>query len=50
MGEAAKTEAQKARGRNKIMDTVKRTAIYVRVSTVEQETELHSGVISRPLY
>ena len=35
-----KTEAEKAWGREKIMDSLKRAAIYVRVSTVEQETDL----------
>jgi hypothetical protein len=38
MGEAGKTEAEKARGREKIMDNLKRAAIYVRVSTAEQPT------------
>jgi DNA invertase Pin-like site-specific DNA recombinase len=40
MGKAGKMEAEKARGREKIMDNLRRAAIYVRVSTVEQETNL----------
>ena len=40
MGKARKAEAKKASGREKITDNVKRAAIYVRVSTVEQETDL----------
>ena len=40
MGKARKKEAQKAWDREKIMDNLKRAAIYVRVSTVEQETDL----------
>jgi DNA invertase Pin-like site-specific DNA recombinase len=39
MGKEGKTEAEKARGRE-VMDNSKRAAIYVRVSTVEQETDL----------
>jgi DNA invertase Pin-like site-specific DNA recombinase len=40
MGKARKVEAEKASDQEKIMDNVKRAAIYVRVSTVEQETDL----------
>jgi DNA invertase Pin-like site-specific DNA recombinase len=40
VGKARKAEAKKASGREKITDNVKRAAIYVRVSTVEQETDL----------
>jgi DNA invertase Pin-like site-specific DNA recombinase len=40
MGKAEKTEAEKAWDREKIMDNLKRAAIYVRVSTAEQETDL----------
>jgi DNA invertase Pin-like site-specific DNA recombinase len=40
MGKEEETEAEKAWGREKMMDNQKRAAIYVRVSTVEQETDL----------
>ena len=40
MGKARKKEAQKAWDREKVMDKLKRAAIYVRVSTAEQETDL----------
>jgi DNA invertase Pin-like site-specific DNA recombinase len=40
MGKDGETEAEKAWGREKIMDNLKRAAIYVRVSTAEQETDL----------
>jgi predicted site-specific integrase-resolvase len=40
MGKARKTEARKAWGHPKTMSDLKRAAIYVRVSTVEQETNL----------
>jgi predicted site-specific integrase-resolvase len=40
MGKTEKTEAEKAWGPERIMDSLKRAAIYVRVSTAEQETNL----------
>ena len=40
MGKAGKAEGEEAWGREKIMGNVKRAAIYVRVSTVEQDTDL----------
>jgi DNA invertase Pin-like site-specific DNA recombinase len=40
MDKAWKAEAEKAWGWEKIMDNPKRAAIYVRVSTVDQETDL----------
>jgi DNA invertase Pin-like site-specific DNA recombinase len=40
MGKAWKAEVEKAWGREKMMANQKRAAIYVRVSTVEQETDL----------
>ncbi len=40
MGKEGETEAEKAWGREKIMGNLKRAAIYVRVSTAEQETDL----------
>jgi predicted site-specific integrase-resolvase len=40
MGNLEKTEAEKAWRREKMMDNQKRAAIYVRVSTFEQETDL----------
>jgi DNA invertase Pin-like site-specific DNA recombinase len=40
MGKAGKAEAEKAWGREKMMDNLKRAAVYVRVSTAEQETDL----------
>ena len=40
MGKARKAEGNKAWGWENIMDSLKRAAIYVRVSTVEQETDL----------
>jgi DNA invertase Pin-like site-specific DNA recombinase len=40
MGKTGKTEATKAWHREKIMDNLKKAAIYVRVSTAEQETDL----------
>jgi DNA invertase Pin-like site-specific DNA recombinase len=40
MGKAWKADVEKAWGRETIMDKLKRAAIYVRVSTAEQETYL----------
>jgi DNA invertase Pin-like site-specific DNA recombinase len=40
MGKEGETEGKKAWGRERIMDNLKRAAIYVRVSTVEQGTDL----------
>jgi DNA invertase Pin-like site-specific DNA recombinase len=40
MGKAGKAEGEEAWGREKIMSNLKRAAIYVRVSTAEQETDL----------
>lgn len=40
MGEEGETEVEKTWGREKMMDNLKRAAIYVRVSTAEQETNL----------
>lgn len=40
MGKVRKTEVEKTWGRDKVMSNVKRAAIYVRVSTAEQETDL----------
>jgi DNA invertase Pin-like site-specific DNA recombinase len=40
MGKDGKTEAEKTWGRRKMMDNQKRAAIYVRVSTTGQETDL----------
>jgi DNA invertase Pin-like site-specific DNA recombinase len=40
MGEERETEVEKTWGREKMMDNQKRAAIYVRVSTAEQETDL----------
>jgi DNA invertase Pin-like site-specific DNA recombinase len=40
MGKAEKAKVEKAWGREKIVGSLKRAAIYVRVSTIEQETDL----------
>jgi len=40
MGKEGKADIEKACGQEKTMDNLKRAAIYVRVSTAEQETEL----------
>jgi hypothetical protein len=39
MGKTEKATTEKAWRREKIVDNLKRAAIYVRVSTIEQETD-----------